>query len=633
MPLKVFVILLLSVFSLSLGLHAQTHLDSLRHEVKISARSGNIGQLGNLYAQMGYRFVSNGDYDSAIHYYRLSQETNPSDQHLVASNLNGLAVSFSALTQMDSMLHYYRQALKIYESLRDTVHTAVIASNLAIAYKNIGLYDLSIRYAFDALRQQELLDASQAVASTYSTISQVYVHTEDYGSALNYARKALFVRQRIGYTRGVAMSYNNIGEIFLHQNSYDSAVSNLEKSLRLKRENNERKSLASTLGNLGTAYLKMGKPAEAESYFKDALSVKVEFKDQLGEAVCYDNLARVALARNELNDAKEFLSKSEAILQKYSLPEPLKDHLEIWMTYFEAKNDPLNALAFQRKLLQVNDTLFSIEKAKSINALRIRYETDQKEREIQRLEAQDRMRTAELRASQYLVYGLTGAAFLLIVIAVLIFKSYRNARKERLMQELFNRELNHRVKNNLQLLSSFLSLQSEELTDESAVVAVKSNQSRVNAMALIHKKLYLSDDTRSIRVSDYLKEIIDFLLYSYDYSTQSIVLNYQMPSLTLDVDKAIPIGLIVNELVANSLKHAFPGVEKPELRVMGELVSDKELLISISDNGKALFDVNAVGSEQSFGLKMVKLLLKDLRGKMQVVSQERTVIEIKLPFR
>jgi two-component sensor histidine kinase len=152
-------------------------------------------------------------------------------------------------------------------------------------------------------------------------------------------------------------------------------------------------------------------------------------------------------------------------------------------------------------------------------------------------------------------------------------------------------------------------------------------------MALIHKKLYLSEDTRSIALADYLKELIDFLIYSYDYNTGSLKFNYDIPQITLDVDKAIPVGLIVNELVANSLKHGLPVTQTPELAVAGRIISDKEFVIQISDNGAGFSYEGHAGSEQSFGLKMVNLLLKDLGGTMKVFTDKRTIVEIKFPIK
>src|SRR5690606_6380566 len=124
-----------------------------------------------------------------------------------------------------------------------------------------------------------------------------------------------------------------------------------------------------------------------------------------------------------------------------------------------------------------------------------------------------------------------------------------------------------RVKNNLQLLSSVFSLQAQYLSEPTAVLAVRSSESRVNAMALIHKKLYDGTNERSVQIREYFQELMQYLLNAYGFSENQVTVQVDAPDLRLDVDKAIPVGLIVNELVSNSFKYAFADQDSPAIGI------------------------------------------------------------------
>jgi two-component sensor histidine kinase len=268
-----------------------------------------------------------------------------------------------------------------------------------------------------------------------------------------------------------------------------------------------------------------------------------------------------------------------------------------------------------------------------MNSLHIRYETEKKEQQIELLQKQGHLKNVEIKAKQTMIYGLSAGVLLLTAIVALIFNNFRIARKGKMMQELFNKELNHRVKNNLQLLASVLSLQSQELTDETAVTAVKRNESRVNAMALIHRKLYLGDNTRTVNMRDYIRELVDFLLYSSSYANDEIAINLDIEEMDLDVDKAIPLGLIINELISNSLKYAFHSEKEPAITVKLKTIKGKDLLLSVHDNGSGFVPSAVLPEQQSFGLKMIHLLTRELRGNIRIESEAGTCANIKIPLK
>jgi two-component sensor histidine kinase len=219
---------------------------------------------------------------------------------------------------------------------------------------------------------------------------------------------------------------------------------------------------------------------------------------------------------------------------------------------------------------------------------------------------------------------------LTLVIGILIYYNLRMVRKNKLHIETLLKELHHRVKNNLQILSSLLSLQSQQLTDDTAIKAVKSSESRINAMALIHRKLYTVDQNRTVDIKEYITELIQYLVYSYGYHEKDLKLDLQIREINIDVDKAIPLGLILNELISNAFKHAYENQPNPKLMVNLEYPDVHELNIQIQDNGGGIGITDP--KRKTFGMKMVSTLIKELKGTLNVKSENGTTYVLNIPI-
>ncbi len=181
--------------------------------------------------------------------------------------------------------------------------------------------------------------------------------------------------------------------------------------------------------------------------------------------------------------------------------------------------------------------------------------------------------------------------------------------------ELLLGEIHHRVKNNLQIISSLLKLQSRQLEEGKAKSAVLEGRDRVKSMALIHQRLYQQDKFSSIEMHDYIKKLIDGLAESYGYQETYYQLKMDVPTLYLDVDTAIPLGLIINELVSNVFKHAFSKGHLNKLSIFMEK-NETKLNLHIQDNGTGLPADLTSAEIGSFGIQLVEALVNELGGKV-----------------
>jgi len=230
------------------------------------------------------------------------------------------------------------------------------------------------------------------------------------------------------------------------------------------------------------------------------------------------------------------------------------------------------------------------------------------------------------------VYGRDGqliAAFITfpdITDRVMAEEAVKASLKEK---EVLLREVHHRVKNNLQIISSLLSLQADALDNQAALEALASSRGRVTSMALIHDQLYRSRDLSEVDLDEYLNRFLPRLVATYA-TGQNISLTLEPCSIALSLDQAIPLGLIINELATNALKHAFTGRAGGKIRIAAGL-HDGTISLVVADDGRGLPADYEERKDQSLGLQIVTMLTKQLRGKLTTDTSAGTGYRLTFP--
>uniref|UniRef100_A0ACD5GQM2 Sensor histidine kinase n=1 Tax=Desertifilum tharense IPPAS B-1220 TaxID=1781255 RepID=A0ACD5GQM2_9CYAN len=200
-------------------------------------------------------------------------------------------------------------------------------------------------------------------------------------------------------------------------------------------------------------------------------------------------------------------------------------------------------------------------------------------------------------------------------------------------KEVLLKEIHHRVKNNLQVISSLLKLQSGYIKDENTIALFKDSYNRVRSMTLIHEKLYRSQDLGRIDVPDYIHTLTGNLIKSYVMLANTIQLELNIEKVLLDVDTAIPCGLMINELVSNCLKYAFPKGDSGKIQVDFGSVDEQYFQLSVRDNGIGLPKDFDFETADSLGLQLVVNLTEQLEGTLQIDCESGTCITIRFPSR
>ena len=223
------------------------------------------------------------------------------------------------------------------------------------------------------------------------------------------------------------------------------------------------------------------------------------------------------------------------------------------------------------------------------------------------------------------------ASLLVVAIATWLFtqnmQNYiKTLEKQSKEKEILLKEIHHRVKNNLQIVSSMLNLQEDTLKDEESKVAIRDSISRVKSMALIHERLYMSNDLSSINIQDYVNSLVGHISQSQLEKVSGLEIEQDIHKIELNVDISLSLGLIINELVTNSLKHGFPQGQtfKNPMIIVSLKEIDSSLQLIVSDNGQGIPEDLDFRNTESLGLQLINTLADELEGKLELQNNQGT---------
>jgi two-component sensor histidine kinase len=275
-----------------------------------------------------------------------------------------------------------------------------------------------------------------------------------------------------------------------------------------------------------------------------------------------------------------------------------------------------SAYYYYKTYKSISDSLLNVENTNRISELHITFESEKKDAEI--ITQAQRIRDQNMS----IVLGII-ILFGVVIGGIYLFHLNRKLQQRNAEKEVLLKEIHHRVKNNLQFLSSLLSLQTRYIQDPGALDAVNEGKNRVQAMSLIHQKLYTGDELTGIQMQDYLKALGDNLMDSLRMPREQVYLHYDVEPILLDVDTAIPLGLIINEGITNALKYAFPKGRRGNIMI--RLWEEDEILnVVLEDDGVGMEKAPKRTDSTNFGSSLIQLLSKKLKGKMEISSEEGT---------
>lgn len=601
--------------------------------------TGTLSRIGACYANLG-------DINEAEKYWRetLALEIARNDSMGIGRQFTNIGTVFDTRGNLDSAIIYHNKALAIFTRKESDVYQAIVYNNLAIDYEIKADYPEAIQLYLEALVKFEKIGHKAGVGAVYSNIGNVYSQLQDYDEAIHYINQSQQIKREINDRYGIALNDNNLGTLYLRLNQLDSALIYNTKSLELRRELGDKEGEGQSLLQLGAIQYQLGDFATAMSLGKEAYQIaeSLNNKFELGKAAVH--LGRTYLQAQQLLKAEEYLLTANQLTSDNRERETKLQTFEALYQLYKIRKDE-RALFFHEKYALLKDSIRNDEQLKEITRFALQYDFD-KEKEILAVEREkeEALLMSQLQRQKFQRNtSLVGLAAGIFIIG-LLWRGYQQKQQSNKLlaaqnktieqtlgeRETLLKEIHHRVKNNLQVISSLLSLQSRSIKDPIALGAIEEGRNRVKAMALIHQNLYQDENLVGVHLPDYIQKLTANLIRSYSIDQKQIKITQNIAPISLDADTLIPLALILNELISNALKYAFQQQEEGEIGVAIDQLKEG-LKIVVSDNGSGLPPGFQPELSSSLGFKLIRSFVNKMKAHLDIFSEKGTQISILVP--
>jgi two-component sensor histidine kinase len=524
--------------------------------------------------------------------------------------------------EKNKALFHLHQAKKYTDGFKD----------LALIYNKLGQYhhrgssmlDSSMYYQIKAIENIKKHPDTYSLTHYYLDLGDLYITLGDLPKAAEFMDKSLEIARKGG--KRIDYGYSLHNAINVYKELKDSVkISALEAEYVAFMEG---KSTQTAVAHQNTTFI--ADPVVKKKYLEESIE-----KHQVNQNLTMLLTNRLLLS-DQLRDEKKY-AQAIKILED-GLPS-LNDSILLFRLNYYTKLKKLHewngnyktALMYADSALVMERTLLDEKRLDAIREMEAKYHKLEQDNQILILQKQ------QDATNRNMYLALLGAGFI-ASLALGIYLLYRQKSKTNgileqknkqitgMLQEkdLLLREIHHRVKNNLQVVSSLLNLQSNYITDEIALEAINEGKNRVLSMALIHQNLYSDEHLTAIETKGYFDDLLDQLFESYNIDEQYITLEKEIDNFLIDVDTMIPLGLITNELISNALKHAFKD------RAQGKIYFsvkdfDGNIIITIRDNGIGV-EPSSFATSRSFGNKMIQAFVQKMKANLQVRNDNGTEI-------
>ncbi|MDN3664309.1 histidine kinase dimerization/phosphoacceptor domain -containing protein [Algibacter miyuki] len=568
----------------------------LKNEHLINADSAEVRRNNYIFAA-SHRWQ--GDYATALNYYHNIYQYSKKHQDSmdIASSSHFIGTLNTFLGNNVVAQKHLIEVSEIYDAIGTVEQKAKINNSLAGFYLNIDQLKKGEEQYLKALEQYEILQDSGGLASVHANLGLLYTDLNEFKKAERHLMKQKGYNAVFPTLREMGFHYDFLGLLRQKQERLQDAYQEHFKALKIRENLSSTYNLCESKLNMGEILIKLKRYPEAIVHLKDVFKY----------------------------DEHKSLYQQQRAYQLLSEANEKSGHFKDALSDFKA-------------FKELSDSIYSKESIEIIAEKDAQYSQQKQENKIALLNNEKKI--SEEKASRSKVIALLTSIGLLwlIMAAIALYKMYSkiNHKNQIITKALKDRELllhetHHRVKNNLQLISSLLNLQSKYVVDEKVYEVLQNGRNRVQSMAILHKNLYVGEELDMINIQNYFEGLVENILNSYNKSEEDMAFNIQAKDIVMDVESVIPIGLIVNELVTNALKHAFPlnKTKKPSINII-MLEHDNDHQLIVKDNGIG-FDEKMKNKAESFGQRLISLFTNKLKATVVINSQNGTEVSIVFP--
>lgn len=556
------------------------------------------------WARLNFIFAAShrwqGNYQSALDIYQQNYDyfKRKKDELNIAKSGQFIGTLNMFLGNNTLAQNHLLETAEIYQRLGTERQKARINNSLAGFYLNIDQLEKGKERYLKALSAFEMMNDSAGMASCNANLGLTYIYLEEFEKAEMHLMRQKAYNAVFPTLREMGFHHDFLGLLRQEQGRLEEAYDEHYKALKIRENLSSTYNKCESKINTGEVLIKLNRNQEAIQHLKGVLA----FEE-------HQSLNQESSANRLLAEAYENLGNHKKALHYY------KDYKAI------------------------SDSIYDKEAIEVIAENDSKYKNQEQKAEIALLNLKNTISSNKIRQQKIAVWASLFGLLIFGILSFFVWRLYQRTRRQHLViekalkdKDLLMHEIHHRVKNNLQIISSLLKLQSRYIKDEVALQAIEDGRNRVQSMAILHKNLYKEDDIKGVSMRKYFTDLTEGIFKSYNLQKEAVKLNLDVEDVNIDIDTVIPIGLITNELITNSLKYAFDeGYEQAKIDIkLKEEAQDYKLVVS--DNGIGVTDEIASGnSNKSFGQKMIKAFVTKLKAKIEINNQMGTEVVISIP--
>ncbi|MBL0745737.1 sensor histidine kinase [Chryseolinea lacunae] len=537
----------------------------------------------------------------------------------------------------DSASLYMRQSSELKKiidgsSATGVMKTEIVCREMLFLYYVEGLYDVCLSCAHATISLADAKTDTADLFLAHEVLGNIYHNLEEHEKSLENNLMAMKYSASAVSVYVVYYVLDNLRINFRNLNRGTEALPIIQKYTKMfPPENDANKFTMYRL--LGDAYLLSGQLEQAESNYVQMMKVPINDENLVTASYSFGLLY---YKKGDYKLAKQYVLQAIKPRGIFLSDRYLSNANKLLYKIDSAGGNYPSALEFYKKYKESDDAYFKKKQVDVVREMEVKYETSKKEGDIRLLRQQRELQDSRLQQSNFMRNVTIGSSVLLLIIAGLLSYMYKTKQESnKILGDLVTekdwllKEVHHRVKNNLHTIVSLLESQASYLKNTEALSAIQDSQNRVNAMSLIHQKLYQSENITTIYLRNYITELVEHLGQSFK-TKRRILFEIDVDDVSLDVSQAIPLGLILNEAITNSMKYAFIGTRSANVISINLKEHEKTIKLYIADNGIGFSSSTLLGKEKKgLGLQLIEGLTMDLNGVARITSEPNVRIEIK----
>lgn len=579
--------------------------------------------------------------NAAIAFHKSGNKQREADCHKEMGDL------YHLLGKSSDAIISLRKALSLYDK-SNFQRLYGVYDLMGTVYLSLGDHKTAIAYGLKAARLAEMLDDDTVYLCTvYNRVGVSYFEFQDYENAQKYFLRSLNIaikNKTIPSIRQLTYNYSNV---LIRENKPQAALKFLNEMKSKHPEIFETEATALECQYI-QIYIVLHEYSKAQQYEKRVQKKLKKLKEYSDIMTAYATLTKLSLHLKNYPDASQYSCTYDSMAKKlknniyYSTSSFLKYAID------SAQGNCSSAMNNYQDYIRYSRNLYDEKRTKQISQMTVLYETEQKNKNIIELKNNSIIQDNKLRHASFLNNLMLICTLSLLAIATLLYVVYRlkqrtnkilsaqqeeinnkNKTLENLVteKEWLLKEIHHRVKNNLHMVVGLLASQVEFLKNEEAVQAINNSQNRIQSMSLIHQKLYQSENLSMLNMPSYIHELTDYLKDSLDIR-KSIRFVFDIDNFDLPLSHSVPVGLIFNEAITNSIKYAFPNQEEGKINISLKANEEHQFTLIIHDNGIGLPPDFDPYDSPSLGIKLMYGLAADINGKFIITNNKGTKVNL-----